>query len=61
MLLYSILKTVFTSPGHIPEEREWDMVSDNYDSEVETQEANSRDFSAGQKNAPRKPLTNKTI
>jgi len=41
MLFYSIMKTVFTSPGHIPEEREWDMISDNLDSEIETDKETS--------------------
>lgn len=28
-LLISIVRTVITSPGHIPEEKEWDMVSES--------------------------------
>lgn len=59
MLFYSIMRTVFTSPGHIPEEREWDMVSDNLDedSSIDTdKEFNSKSMtgSGSQKQSVRR-------
>lgn len=29
MLLTSIVKTIITTPGHIPEDKEWDMQTDS--------------------------------
>ena len=34
-LLVSIVRTIWTSPGHIPEEKEWDMSTDSQMSDAE--------------------------
>ena len=33
--MFSIMKTIIVPPGEIPQEKEWDMITDEFDQEEE--------------------------